>query len=104
MDPTIFIVDDDPAVCRALAGIGPVLARPVEMYASAADFLKVYEPQRPGCLVLDVRMPEMTGLELQQLLVERKVGIPIVMISGHASVRIAVEAMTKGAVTLLEKP
>jgi len=104
MEPTIFIVDDDPAVCRALSGIGPVLGRPLEMFSSAGDFLKAYEPQRPGCLVLDVRMPEMTGLELQQILVERKVGIPIVMISGHASVRIAVEAMTRGAITLLEKP
>lgn len=104
MEPTIFIVDDDPGVSRALAGIGPVLNRPVESFSSASDFLLAYDPARSGCLVLDVRMPDISGLDLQQLLADRKIAIPIVMISGHASVRIAVDAMSRGAVTLLEKP
>lgn len=102
-EPTIFVVDDDAAVGRALASAGKVLGLPVRVFASAAEFLAAYVDE-PGCLVLDIRMPGMTGLELQQKLADDGVNIPIVMISGHADVRIAVEAMTLGAVTLLEKP
>ena len=100
---TIFVVDDDAAVGRALQSAGKLLGHPVRAFASAAEFLAAYAGE-PGCMVLDVRMPGMTGLELQRRLADDGVGIPVVMISGHADVRIAVEAMTLGAVTLLEKP
>ena len=100
---TIFVVDDDAAVGRALQSAGKLLGHPVRAFASAAEFLAAYAGE-PGCMVLDVRMPGMTGLELQRRLADDGVGIPLVMISGHADVRIAVEAMTLGAVTLLEKP
>lgn len=103
-EPTIFVVDDDEAVRRALTSAGALLGHPVRGFASAADFLAAYDPAQPGCLVLDIKMPGMTGLELQRKLADEGVSIPIVMISGHADVRIAVEAMTLGAVTLLEKP
>jgi FixJ family two-component response regulator len=103
-EPTIFVVDDDAAVGRALASAGRLLGHPVRGFPSAAEFLAAYDPSQQGCLVLDIRMPGMTGLELQRKLAEDGVAIPIVMISGHADVRIAVEAMTQGAVTLLEKP
>jgi FixJ family two-component response regulator len=103
-EPTIFVVDDDAAVGRALASAGRLLGYPVRGFASAAEFLAAYDPSQPGCLVLDIKMPGMTGLELQRKLAEDGVAIPIVMMSGHADVRIAVEAMTLGAVTLLEKP
>jgi FixJ family two-component response regulator len=102
-EPTIFVVDDDAAVGRALASAGKVLGHPVRSFASATEFLGAYSGE-PGCLVLDIRMPGMTGLELQRKLADDGVNIPVVMISGHADVRIAVEAMTLGAVTLLEKP
>lgn len=102
-EPTIFVVDDDAAVGRALASAGKVIGHPVCAFASALEFLSAYNDE-PGCLVLDIRMPGMTGLELQRLLSDRGITIPIVMISGHADVRIAVEAMTLGAITLLEKP
>ena len=102
--PTIFVVDDDEAVGRALASAGRLLGRPVRAFTSAASFLAAYEPDQPGCLVLDIRMPGMTGLELQRKLADDGVTLPVVMVSGHADVRIAVEAMTLGAVTLLEKP
>lgn len=102
--PTIFVVDDDPAVSRALASAGKLLDLPVRAYASAQEFLNAYDTRQAGCLVLDIRMPGMTGLELQQKLDEQGIELPIIMISGHADVRIAVEAMTRGAVTLLEKP
>lgn len=102
-EATIFVVDDDAAVGRALQSAGKLLGRPVRAFASAAEFLAAYADE-PGCLVLDIRMPGMTGLELQRKLADDGMNIPVVMISGHADVRIAVEAMTLGAVTLLEKP
>lgn len=103
-EPTIFVVDDDAGVGRALHSAGKLLGCPVQAFANAAEFLTAYNPEQPGCLVLDIRMPGMTGLELQRKLADGGRSIPIVMISGHADVRIAVEAMTLGAVTLLEKP
>jgi FixJ family two-component response regulator len=103
-EPTIFVVDDDEAVRRALTSAGKLLGCPVLGFASALEFLAAYNRTQPGCLVLDIKMPGMTGMELQRKLADDGVAIPIVMISGHADVRIAVEAMTLGAVTLLEKP
>ncbi|HEY1190976.1 MAG TPA: response regulator [Gemmata sp.] len=103
-EPTIFVVDDDEAVGRALASAGKLLGHPVRTFASAPAFLGAYTRDQPGCLVLDIKMPGMTGLELQRALADADLDIPVVMISGHADVRIAVEAMTLGAVTLLEKP
>jgi FixJ family two-component response regulator len=102
-EPTIFVVDDDAAVGRAIESAGRLLGRPVRAFPSAAAFLAAYADD-PGCLVLDIRMPGMTGLELQRKLVDDGKAIPVVVVSGHADVRIAVEAMTLGAVTLLEKP
>ena len=103
LNQSIFIVDDDDAVRRALTGIGSLLDYPVKPFASADEFLTYYTPDQAGCLVLDVKMPIMTGLELQRLLSDRGVSIPIIMISGHADVRVAVESMKLGAMTLLEK-
>lgn len=103
-EPTLFVVDDDEAVGRALTSAGRLLGHPVRVFASAAAFLAAFDANEPGCLVLDIRMPGMTGLELQRALADMGATIPVVMISGHADVRIAVEAMTLGAVTLLEKP
>ena len=103
-EPTIYVVDDDEAVCKALSSAGRLLGHPVRGFGSAREFLNAYPPSGPGCLVLDIKMPEMTGLELQRKLIDDGVGLPVVIVSGHADVRIAVEAMTLGAVTLLEKP
>lgn len=103
-EPTLFVVDDDPAVSRALVSVGQLLGLKVSAFASPQEFLRIHDPAQPGCLVLDIKMPGMTGLELQQKLAERGSRIPIIMISGHADVRIAVEVMSRGALTLLEKP
>jgi len=103
-EPTIFVVDDDAAVRRAIASAGRLLGRPVKPFASAADFLATFDSSQPGCLVLDLKMPGMTGIELQQQLVNEGVALPIVVVSGHADVRIAVDVMTRGAITVLEKP
>jgi RNA polymerase sigma factor (sigma-70 family) len=102
--PTIFVVDDDAAVRRAIASAGKLMGQPVKQFASAAEFLEAYDSSRPGCLVLDLKMPGMTGIELQQRLVDDGVMLPVIVVSGHADVRIAVDVMTRGALTLLEKP
>lgn len=104
LQPTIFVVHDDLGVSRALCSVGQLLDLPVSSMSSADMFLASYDPSQPGCLVLDVKMPGMTGLELQQKLADDGVPLPIVMISGHADVPIAVEAMRRGAVTVLEQP
>jgi FixJ family two-component response regulator len=102
-ESTIYVVDDDEAVRRALAGAGRLLDRPVRSFASAAEFLAAYAGG-PGCLVLDIKMPGMTGIELQQKLASDGIPIPLIVVSGHADVRTAVDVMVSGAVTLLEKP
>lgn len=102
--PSIFVVDDDPAVRRALSSVGQLLEVSVVTFSSAEEFLSSYDPSHPGCLVSDIKMPGMTGIELQQRLSDEGIAIPIIMISGHANVRIAVEVMSRGALTLLEKP
>lgn len=102
--PVVYVVDDDPAVARAVAGAAQLLNLAVRSYSSAADFLKDCDGRTPGCLVLDIRMPGMTGPELQRKLAAEGVALPVIMISGHADVPVAVEVMSRGAVTLLEKP
>ena len=102
--PVVFIVDDDDAVRRFLSGLIESVELPVEAYASARDFLAAYEPGRPGCLVLDVRMPGMSGLELQRELAERAIDLPVIVLTGHGNVQVAVHAMKAGAVDFVEKP
>lgn len=102
--PTVFLVDDDPAVLRSLSALVRVMFPKVECYASAVEFRRAYDASRPGCLVLDVAMPEMSGLELQQWLRRENIELPIVFITAHGNVRMAVDAMQGGAVNFLEKP
>ena len=103
-EPTVFIVDDDDAVRRFLTGLIRSIDLKVEDYASAQDFLDAYRPGRPGCLLLDVRMPGMSGLELQRELAERAIELPVVILTGHGNVPVAVQAMKAGAVDFIEKP
>lgn len=101
---TVFVVDDDEAVRDSLA----LLLRSVELavatFSSANDFLDSYDPAAPGCLILDVRLPGMSGLELQQRLADDGADLPIVFITGHGDVPMAVRAMRRGAVDFLQKP
>jgi len=101
---TVFLVDDDHAVLRSLTALVKVVFPRVEAYASAAEFLEAYRPGTAGCLVLDVAMPGMNGLELQRRLLDEKIELPIVFITGHGNVQMAVGAMQSGAVNFLEKP
>lgn len=103
-EPTIFAVDDDPDVLRSLTALIKVIFPRVETYGSASDFLASYTPGRPGCLVLDVAMPGMSGLELQRKLAQQKADLPVVFLTAHGNVRMAVGAMQSGAVDFLEKP
>ncbi|MHC4444253.1 MAG: response regulator transcription factor [Planctomycetota bacterium] len=102
--PTVFIVDDDEAVRKATTMLVRSAGLDVESYGSAREFLESYRPARPGCLVLDVRMPEMNGLELQEKLARDGLRIPVIIVTGHGDVPMAVRAVKKGALDFIEKP
>lgn len=102
--PTVHVVDDDAAVRKALSLLMKSAGLRANTYASAEEFLAHYEPSEPGCLVLDIRMAGMSGLELQQTLAARQCTIPIIILTGHGNVPMAVRAMKAGAVDFLEKP
>jgi len=101
---TVFIVDDDEAMRESLTWLIESVGLTVKTFSSADDFLKAYYPGRPGCLLLDVRMPGMSGLELQEYLKKQQVTVPVIMITGHGDVPMAVRAMKVGAVDFIEKP
>ena len=100
----IYIVDDDETVLDATGLLVKSMGFEVRAFRSAIEFLASYSPELRGCLILDVRMPEMSGIELQRELNERKFGMPIIFITGHGDVPMAVEAMKHGAIDFLEKP
>ena len=103
-EPTVYIVDDDDAVREALGALlGSVCLR-YESFASAEAFLAVANRQMRGCLLLDVRMPGMSGLELQRKLQDQKVGLQVIIITGHGDVPMAVRALKAGATDFVEKP
>ena len=102
--PTVHVVDDDPSMRAALDSLLRSLGLFVELYASPIAFLDRRQSWSPECLVLDVRMPEMSGLDFQRRLAETGSEVPIIFISGHADVPIAVQAMKAGAVEFLTKP
>ncbi|WP_245844844.1 response regulator transcription factor [Noviherbaspirillum humi] len=104
MNETVFVVDDDEAVRDALTMLFKASGLAVESFASAAAFLHSYRRGQSGCLVLDLRMPGMSGLALQEEMARRQIGIPIVFLSGHADVPVAVRALKQGAVDFIEKP
>ena len=102
--PKVFVVDDDARVRDSLRWLLESVDLPVETFGSAADFLHACEPHCHGCLILDIRMPDISGLQLQDIMVERGCRLPIIMLSGHGDVRTAVRAVQKGAVDFFEKP
>ena len=102
--PTVFVVDDDESVRGSLRFLLRSVGLESRAFGSAPEFLTAYDPAQPGCLVLDVRMPGMSGLELQQELNVRGAIIPVVFITGHGDVPMAVEAMQHGAHDFLQKP
>jgi two-component system response regulator FixJ len=103
-EPTVFIVDDDPSMLKALARTVTAAGWNAQTYTSGEDFLDSYDPDQVGCLVLDLRMPHMSGLIVQEKLIERQSHLPIIFITAYGEVSTAVQAMRAGALDFLEKP
>ena len=101
---TVFVVDDDQAARESLRWLLETVGHRVRCHASAQDFMDGYDGKMPGCMVLDVRMPGMSGLELQEHLRERGWCLPVIIVTGHGDVPMAVRAMRGGAVDFLQKP
>lgn len=102
--PTIFIVDDDPSVRESTELLLKSVGFNVKTFVSAQDFLKANLQEDLGCLILDVRMPGISGLDLQEKLVSAKTPLPVIFITGHGTVPMSVRAMKAGAVDFLQKP
>ncbi len=102
--PTVFVVDDDEAMRNSLRWLIESVDLPVQCHDSAESFLESYYPGRSGCLLLDVRMPGMSGLELQEYLKRNEINIPVIVITGHGDVPMSVRAMKEGAIDFIEKP
>jgi len=103
-EPTVFIVDDDEAIVKSLSDVIELIGLEVKSFTSGSQFLKAYKPSGPACLILDVIMPDMSGLELQKHMTAADITLPTIIISGHSDVRTAVESMKLGAIEFLEKP
>jgi two-component system response regulator FixJ len=103
-DAVVHLIDDDDGVRRAVAFLLTTSGYAVRVYESAAAFLEALPTVQPGCIVTDVRMPEMDGLELQRQLKQRGVALPVIVVTGHGDVPLAVEAMKAGAIDFIEKP
>ena len=103
-DPTVYVVDDDDAVRDSLSLLLETAGHRVRSFESARRLLDTVTPEARGCILADVRMPGIDGLELQERLCERKIGLPVVIMTGHGDVPIAVRAMKAGAVDFVEKP
>jgi len=104
MRPTVFVVDDDPSVLKSLVRLLRSLGFDVETFASAELFLARKHYDGIGCIVLDVRMPGLSGMDLQEKLSQADYSMPIIFITGHGNIPMSVEAMKKGAVDFLTKP
>lgn len=104
MNQTVFVVDDDDAMRDALAQLLETADLQVEVHADGPAFLAAFEANRPGCLLLDMAMPDMTGFEVQAALNARGLSIPIIFLTGHGDIPMAVQAVQAGAVDFLEKP
>jgi len=102
--PVVFVVDDDDAVRSSLRLLLKSVGLAATALPTAQEFLSVYNPHQPGCLILDVRMPGMSGIELQQQLNLRGAMLPVIFITGHGDVPMAVDAMRQGAFDFLQKP
>lgn len=103
-EPLIYIVDDDAAVCDSLTRLLKSVKLRAQAYRSAAEFLEHYDPEQHACLVADIRMPGMSGLELQAVLKRLGALIPLIFITAYGDVPMAVEAMKSGALDFIEKP
>src|SRR5438094_10148245 len=102
--PVVFVVDDDPSVRRAIQRLVESVGLQVELFGSAQEFLRSERPDAPSCLVLDIRLPGISGLDFQRQLAEANIHIPIIFITAHGDIPMTVRAMKAGAVEFLTKP
>ncbi|HSN19440.1 MAG TPA: response regulator [Usitatibacter sp.] len=102
--PTVYVIDDDPSIRELIAWLMKRESIPVHAFADARAFLDAYVPGAPGCLVLDLYLPGMSGLDLQRYLTEHGIGMPVIFLSARADVPQAVKAVKEGAIDFLEKP
>jgi FixJ family two-component response regulator len=100
----VFVVDDDASVRNSLKSLIRSVGLQVELFRSAQEFLQSKRPDVPSCLILDIRLPGISGLDFQRKLAEAKIPIPIILITGHGDIPMSVRAMKAGAVELLTKP
>jgi FixJ family two-component response regulator len=101
---TVFVIDDDPATRDSIAWLLESARWSVETFESGEAFLAAYNPQRPGCLILDIRLPGMSGVALQEELTRRGIVLPVIMLTGFGDVSLAVQAFQQGAFDFIEKP
>lgn len=101
---TVYVVDDDEAVRESLSWLISSVGLKVETYGSAQEFLDAFDAECPACLIVDVRMPGMNGLELQRRLADKAICLPVIVVTGHGDVQMAVHAMKDGAFDFIEKP
>ena len=104
MHSLVFIVDDEPSVCTALKRLTRSVGLEAQTFSSAKEFLRAKRPDVPSCLILDVRLPDLSGPDLQRKLAEAKINIPIVFLTGHGDIPMSVRAIKAGAVEFLTKP
>ncbi len=102
--PTVYVVDDDDSMRRALGALLTTVGYKTALFGRPSEFLARFKPDDPGCLVLDIRMPEMSGLELQQQLNRAGAMLPVIFMTGHGDVPMAVQAMKEGAFQFIQKP
>jgi len=103
-EDTVFIIDDDEDIRRSLTRLLDQVDLNVVEFSNASDFLEAFDPASSGCLLLDIRMPGMSGTELQRRMLERDILLPIIFVTGHADVEMAVDCMKRGAFDFIEKP
>ncbi len=103
-DAAVFVVDDDALICDSLAQLVKSVGLKANTFSTTEAFLDIELPDKPSCLVLDIRMPGMSGLDLQDEMLKRGISIPIIFITGHGTVPMSVRAMKAGAVDFLQKP
>jgi len=102
--PVVYVVDDDPQTCRAVAELVHTFGHQVKLFESPKEFLENIDESRPGCVVLDIRLPGLDGLEVHQRLVQRDLALPVVILTGYADTSTTVRSLRNGAVTVLDKP
>ena len=102
--PIVFVVDDESAVAVSIKRLLHSVGLEARHFTSANEFLRAKRPDAPGCIVLDVRLPDLSGLDLQQELAKTNVDLPVIFVTGHADIRMTVRAMKAGAVEFLTKP